>query len=161
MASTPDWIKMGEKLVRRRIELDPRYVNRQLFATERGVSYRIATDIEKGRRANYEQGTIAAIEVAYSVTPGSIARALAGGELEPQPAPAEAGPAAALAPVVPLSLDDEESMIRHILNLPSPSGSGEKVAWGVRRGMIRSLLDLNDRRRNSEAGLPVPLALCN
>jgi hypothetical protein len=153
---TPDdWTRLGELLVRRRIELDPRYVNRQLFSNERGVHYRTVSDIERHRRDNYEAVTIAAIEVAYALTPGSIGRVLAGGELEPLPS----APAVELAPVVPLSLDgDEETLVRSIVDLPSPAGGGKLVAWETRRGMLRSLIDLNDRRRSSQAGLhPPPL----
>lgn len=73
--------------MRRRIEVDPRYSNRQLFADERGVNYRTISDIERGRRDNYEDATIASLEVAYAVRPGSIRRAVAGGELEPVPSP--------------------------------------------------------------------------
>lgn len=71
--------------MRRRVELDPRYSNRQAFAAERGVGYRTVSDIERGRRGNYDDSTIAAIEVAYAVRAGSVAAALAGGELEPLP----------------------------------------------------------------------------
>ena len=58
MASHPRaaWVRLGELLVRRRIELDPRYRNRRTFTSERGVEYRIVNDIELGRRDNYEAG---------------------------------------------------------------------------------------------------------
>lgn len=94
---TADWKRLGELLVRRRIELDPRYSNRKLFARERGLNYRIVTDLEHGIRGNYEDGTITAAEVAYRVAPGSLRRALAGGGLEalPPPVPLRAVPAAA------------------------------------------------------------------
>jgi hypothetical protein len=80
-----NWVRLGKLLVRQRIELDPRYVNRQLFANERCIGYRTVGDIERGRRSNYEEATIAAVETAYAVTPGSVAGALAGGELTPLP----------------------------------------------------------------------------
>lgn len=88
MASHPRaaWVRLGELLVRRRIELDPRYRNRRAFTSERAVEYRIVNDAELGKRDNYEPGTIAALEVAYALAPGSIGRALDGGELEPQSA---------------------------------------------------------------------------
>jgi hypothetical protein len=79
----PAWTRLGELLMRRRIDLDPRYRNRRLFTAERAVEYRIVNDIELGNRDNYEPGTIAALEGAYAVAPGSIGRALEGGELEP------------------------------------------------------------------------------
>jgi hypothetical protein len=84
-ASSADWKRVGEKLTQRRVELDPRYRNRQTFITERGINYRTVSDIERGRRGNYEAATIASVEVAYKVTPGSVGHVLAGGELEPQP----------------------------------------------------------------------------
>lgn len=102
---TANWKRLGGLLVRRRIELDPRYSNRQLFAAERGLNYRTVSDIERGRRDNYENGTITALEVAYRVTPGSVGRALAGGDLEPlrarpplRPVPADQPPAPAGSP---------------------------------------------------------------
>jgi hypothetical protein len=84
-AASHDWKRLGEQLVRRRIELDPRYSNRQLFAAERGIGYRTVSDLERARRGNYDDSTIAAVEVAYAVTAGSAARVLAGGELGPLP----------------------------------------------------------------------------
>lgn len=75
------WERLGALLVRRRVELDRRYRNRQLFATERGIEYRLVSDIERHRRQNFEETTIAVLEAAYDLAPGSIGRALAGGEL--------------------------------------------------------------------------------
>lgn len=86
MPSHPDQarVRLGELLVRRRIELDPRYRNRRTFTDERAPGlYRIINDIELGRRDNYEPGTVAALEAAYDIAPGAISRALEGGELEP------------------------------------------------------------------------------
>ena len=85
--ASPAWTRLGELLMRRRIELDPRYRNRRAFTADRAVEYRIVNDIELGRRENYEPGTIAALEAAYAVTPGSFGRVLEGGELEPQRTP--------------------------------------------------------------------------
>ena len=94
----PAWTRLGELLMRRRVELDPRYRNRRIFTAERAVEYRIVNDIELGRRQNYEPGTIAALEAAYAVTAGSIGRALEGGNLEPQSAP---GPHLTAVPPLP------------------------------------------------------------
>lgn len=85
--SAADWERLGEQLTRRRVELDPRYANRTAFAAERGIDYRLAYDVEEAKRANFRPATIAAIEVAYAVAPGSVRRALEGGDLEPLPAP--------------------------------------------------------------------------
>jgi len=84
------WGRLGELLVRRRIELDPRYSNRRIFTDERIPGrYRIVNALERGQRDNYEAGTLAAIESAYHLDPGAIARFLAGGELESGPPPTE------------------------------------------------------------------------
>lgn len=73
--------------MRRRIELDPRYANRQVFAAERGINYRIVSSFERGERSNYDASTIAAIEVGYGLRPGAIAGALDGGDLGPVASP--------------------------------------------------------------------------
>jgi hypothetical protein len=67
------WKDLGRHLVRARIELDARYSNLTTFAEERGLEYRLAWDIENGRRNNYRRSTIAAIEVAYELDPDSVA----------------------------------------------------------------------------------------
>ena len=90
------WKRLGDLLLRRRIELDPAYANRRIFSEATGVNARTIADIEKGRRDNYEPATIASVEVAYRLAGGSVARTLAGGDLEPlpvmEPAPAVVAP---------------------------------------------------------------------
>jgi hypothetical protein len=105
-----EWKRLGELLVRQRIELDPRYSNRQLFASERGLNYRTVSDIERGRRDNYEDATITAVEVAYHVAPGSVAAVTGkGGDLDPLPAPRTAlHPVRASAPGVTAQPPAEE-----------------------------------------------------
>lgn len=76
------WQRLGELLVRRRVELDPRYQNRTVFTAERGLDYRLAYDIEEARRTNFRKTTLAGIAVAYAVTLDSLYNALQGGELE-------------------------------------------------------------------------------
>jgi hypothetical protein len=71
------WQRLGNLLMRRRIELDPRYKNRTLFTAERGVEYRIVNAIERGERSNYDQITITSLEVAYGLAPGAVSRYLA------------------------------------------------------------------------------------
>lgn len=105
--ATPDWKRLGEQLMRRRIETDPRYSNRQLFTDERGLNYRTVSDIENGRRDNYEDQTLAAIEIAYRLAPGSIRRSLASGALEPlSAAPLSAVPSPS-SPYAPADVKDE------------------------------------------------------
>jgi hypothetical protein len=113
------WKRLGELLVRRRIELDPAYRNRQTFVTARGLNYRTVSDIESGRRDNYGPQTIVALEVAYAVTPGAVRAALAGGDLEPLP-----GPAPRLAPVPgPLTAE-------HFADTLSDAEITEHIGWG-------------------------------
>ena len=98
--------RLGELLIRRRLDLDPRYRNRQVFAYKRGVEYRIVSDIERGRRMNFHAVTIAEIERAYALTSGAISRFMEGGDLEPLPPPAPPRPA-----VTP---DMERAMLPHV-----------------------------------------------
>src|SRR6202041_1099797 len=74
------WERLGEMLVRRRLELDPRYRNRRTFARERDPRlYRLFSDIELGRRPSYKPASLAAIERAYELGPGAGGRFLSGG----------------------------------------------------------------------------------
>jgi len=138
------WARLGELLVQRRIELDPRYRNRRIFADERGLNWRLLHDLERAKRTNFEPETMAAVEVAYGLAPGSIGRTLSGGELEPA-APAvralpllhipESGPAAP--PPPPVFITDEikeearpsaNKIWRRLWELtgaPDPSGDGQ------------------------------------
>jgi hypothetical protein len=86
--ATPDWTRLGDLLVTRRVQLDPRYKNRRTFVADthtgsRDSWYRLITAIETGARSNYSRETIAAIEVAYRLEPGSLVRTRDGGDLEP------------------------------------------------------------------------------
>jgi hypothetical protein len=82
-SSPANWKRLGEQLTRRRVELDPRFSNRGVFAAERAIDYRLAYDVEEARRVNFRPATLAHIAAAYAVTPESITGALAGGSLEP------------------------------------------------------------------------------
>lgn len=87
--SAADWERLGELLTRRRVDLDPRFQNRTVFAEERGLNYRLAYDIEEAKRSNFRPATLAAIASAYAVTAESVSAVLRGdGELEPLPADA-------------------------------------------------------------------------
>lgn len=154
---TDNWKRLGELLVRRRIELDPRYSVRQLFAAERGINYRTVSDIERGRRDNYEDGTLAAVEVAYGVTRGSVAAALNGGSLEPLPP-------ATLTPVPPAppdpSASPSEKALKDLMDRyrddPAVQAIGAQAAKkaGMKVAEILEWLDfLADRQGNASAGL--------
>ena len=84
------WERLGRLLIQRRTALDPRYNNRQAFATATGLKYRLVYDIEEARRDNFGDTTLTSIEVAYKLDPGAIRRFLDGGELEPGTAAAPA-----------------------------------------------------------------------
>jgi len=71
-AATADWKRLGTALTQRRVEIDPRYMNRSLFCAERGLNYRLTYDIEAGARTNYGAITLRAIEVAYELEVGAI-----------------------------------------------------------------------------------------
>jgi hypothetical protein len=83
--SEADWKRVGEMLQDRRVELDTRYSNRQLFADERNINYRLAFDVEKGARSNYSRPVLTSMEVAYGLGRGSLMDALNGGDLEAAP----------------------------------------------------------------------------
>lgn len=113
----------------RRAELDPAFRNLTLFARERGIDYRLAWDIEHGRRANYRRVTLTAIEIAYGWQPGSIRRVLDGRE----PVPVAGIPA----PPRPRYTDPDLQQIWE-LNLPE----------NVRLGMIALARDMREADEN-------------
>lgn len=83
------WERLGQMLVRRRVELDPRYARSlQVFADERHINYRLAWDIEGARRVNYTRASLALVELAYGLEHGSVEEALAGGSFRLSEMPA-------------------------------------------------------------------------
>jgi hypothetical protein len=82
-ADKPALQRLGDLLRYRRIELDPAWRDRKTFTGRHNLTYRVINDLENGRRANFEPGTVASIEVAYKLAPGSLQRTAAGGDLEP------------------------------------------------------------------------------
>lgn len=76
------WRRLGELLTARRVALGG--ANRTRFMEEQGVvkQSRIISDIELGKRTNYERGTLSLIEHVYGWKPGSIERVLRGGDPE-------------------------------------------------------------------------------
>lgn len=91
-------VRLGKLLNRRRVDIDPRYHNRRIFAEERGVGYFTVLDIElaKPRSLKFEQSTVANLERAYGLGHGAIDKFLEdGGELailDGQPAEAASAP---------------------------------------------------------------------
>lgn len=78
------WTRLGRLLKERRVQLNPEYRNRLKFAAEAGLNERLVADIEQNRRTTYRDTSLQAVEVAYQLEPGSLLRALEGGELTPQ-----------------------------------------------------------------------------
>lgn len=68
----PAWQHLGDLLIKRRINLDPRYRNRRVFCEEKKIEYRVISDIEGARRSNFSGPMITAIEVAYEIADGAI-----------------------------------------------------------------------------------------
>jgi hypothetical protein len=115
------WKRVGDQLVERRVQLDPRYRVRRVFARETcsGTSedswYRQITDLESGARDNYTRSTVAAAEAAYQLRPGSIRRLLDEGlDLEPAAPPTRGG-----LPDVPSRYDDP--VLQHLWETPDPT----------------------------------------
>lgn len=73
-----DWERLGSYVVARRLELG--HKRRPTFANAAGISERVLGDIEKGRRDNIAQTTLAGIENALGWETGSALRVVNGGE---------------------------------------------------------------------------------
>lgn len=82
------WERLGSLLADRRVRIAARYRNKKLFCDERGLHRRMLWSVEAAVRDTYTPDTIRVIESAYMLVPGSLDRTLAGGPLEPLPAPA-------------------------------------------------------------------------
>lgn len=117
-ADDGDWKRLGEQLILRRIQIDPKYRVRTVFARERGINYKLAADVETGYRADFATATLAEIARAYEVTYESIGEALRGGDL----VPAEGAPAGAAE-----AIDDAADPAA--LLFPDPSQVVERAIW--------------------------------
>jgi transcriptional regulator with XRE-family HTH domain len=73
-----DWQRLGRYVLARREELG--YKQRGDIASAVGVSTRVMSDIENGRRGNFDPVTVAALERTLGWETGSAARIAAGGE---------------------------------------------------------------------------------
>ena len=60
-------------------ERSKRWKSRAAFARHAGIASRVVDDIERGRRSNYSEGTLASLEVALGWTAGSAQRVVEGG----------------------------------------------------------------------------------
>jgi hypothetical protein len=118
----PDWNTLGDLLVTRRVQIHSQYKNRRKFVadTHGGGSatswYRLITSIETGSRDNYSRETLAAMEVAYQLEPGSLARSARSRVLEPkrQVALAQHGSAGFALQPEPSTSDIERQVLDHL-----------------------------------------------
>jgi hypothetical protein len=76
---TPQWIRLGELLAARRVELDPAYFDRGVFARVRDINLKLTQDIENNARENFTPLTLRdKIAPAYGVEFASIQDVLNG-----------------------------------------------------------------------------------
>lgn len=87
----PDWERLGKYVVARRVNLG--FDIRPEFAAAAQITTRVLSDIENGKRGNYDKVTIAKLEAALGWETGSVERVAEGGEpwLKEQTPAAEVG----------------------------------------------------------------------
>lgn len=73
-----DWKRLGTYVVARRVKLG--HATRIEFATAAQIHPRVLSDIENGRRVNYDKVTVAKLEGALGWETGSTMRVVQGGE---------------------------------------------------------------------------------
>lgn len=144
------WRALGDLLVARRVEIDPRWRNRRLFSEEtRGETsfaswYRLIGAVEGGERDNYSRETLVLFEGAYRLRPGAIRRFIAGGPLEVA--------AASEAEKPPTVIDIMEPVK---IALPEGATEAEQAAASAIEGIIASLqkqiLDARTERSAAQA----------
>lgn len=71
------WRRLGEIVT---AERSRRWKSRAAFARHAGIASRVVDDIERGRRSNYSDGTLASLEVALGWNAGSCLRVVQGGQ---------------------------------------------------------------------------------
>jgi transcriptional regulator with XRE-family HTH domain len=70
------WAALGQRVT---AERGRRWKSREAFSRASGVSTRVLDDLERGRRSNYAESTLAAVEAALGWEPGSCLRIVQGG----------------------------------------------------------------------------------
>lgn len=78
VAEGADWERLGRLVVAARVAGGMH--SREQFASASGFSTRFLGDVEKARRTNYDQASLARLEKVLGWKPGSIDSILAGGE---------------------------------------------------------------------------------
>lgn len=101
-----DWGRLGRYVIARRVKLG--YKQRGEFAAAVGVSSRVLSDIENGKRGNFDSVTIASLEDVLGWETGSAMRVAGGHEpaLRSANTPIDVVPRSATSPV-----SDEIEMI--------------------------------------------------
>lgn len=72
------WERLGHRVA---AERGRHWRSRAAFARDAGISSRVLDDIEKGRRENYSESTLAALEAALGWAPGTCLRVVQGGRV--------------------------------------------------------------------------------
>jgi hypothetical protein len=73
-----DWQRLAQAIVDRRVELGFKTREALLAQDEVDLSRRVLSDLEKGRRDNYDQGTLSRLERALEWPKGAVYRILRG-----------------------------------------------------------------------------------
>jgi transcriptional regulator with XRE-family HTH domain len=106
------WERLGAAVVARRVELG--MLTREQLVEKSGMSRRLLSDIENGRRTSYDPATLARVEQALQWLPGTVDRILAEGDAQAgdvgdaDPLLRELG--AMLADDSPLPADDRQAL---------------------------------------------------
>ena len=72
------WERLGRRVAQER---GRHWRSRSAFARSAGISPRVLDDVEKARRTNYSDATLAAIEAALGWAPGTCLRVVQGGRV--------------------------------------------------------------------------------
>jgi hypothetical protein len=140
----PAWENLARLLVNRRVQLAPRYRNRRVFCEDKQLDYRVVSDIEGARRANFSAPMLTAIEVAYDLADGAIQQALTDPDItelpiRAQPPAADNHPRPTAKVPAHVSLDDLEPWEQGIWLIPDLSDTEKEstiLLVRLRRGTI-------------------------
>lgn len=72
------WARLGRRIA---TERGRHWRSRAAFARAAGIGERTLSDVERGRRDNYSEATLAAIEAALGWAPGTCQRIVEGGKV--------------------------------------------------------------------------------
>ena len=72
------WVRLGRAIRHDRMRF---WRTREEFSRGSGISARVIDDLESGRRGNYSEATLAAVEVALGWREGTCRRVVSGGRV--------------------------------------------------------------------------------